>query len=179
MQRFILELGRAFEATDIVQRLAVWIPNVISALIILALFYVAWRLARRGADVVIRRSELDPTADAGAVGEGDGVGTTETCTESFHQTAGISFARLSYSTYSPVKLMALASQGEPTTSKCISDRYPEPLTPGAPGTLLTMRTVPCTPSGTSPQPSTGMELNPITPSVTSVTMITSGSYVTS
>lgn len=47
---------------DFIDRLVLWIPNLVAAGAIMALFYFFWRLARRGADLVIRRADLDPTA---------------------------------------------------------------------------------------------------------------------
>ncbi|PIE05714.1 MAG: mechanosensitive ion channel protein MscS, partial [Sorangium cellulosum] len=39
-----------------------WTPNLLSAIIVMALFWGIWRVLRRGANVVIKRAKLDPTA---------------------------------------------------------------------------------------------------------------------
>ena len=53
---------QALDGAELLRRVAAWIPDVVSAAIIMALFWVLWRAARRGAAAVIRRAELDPTA---------------------------------------------------------------------------------------------------------------------
>ena len=113
-----------------------------------------------------------------AVADGVGVGPI-TCTESPYHVAGIWIDVLSYSTCSPTKLMLLVLQYTPTTLNSMHDRFPTPLAPRVPGTLLMIRTTPCTPGGSRLHPTTGIAVPPIDPSLTSITCITSGSYVTS
>ena len=55
-------LQQALGATGLLDRMLAWIPNLLSAALIMALFWAAWRAARRAAEVVIHRAKLDPTA---------------------------------------------------------------------------------------------------------------------
>jgi hypothetical protein len=104
---------------------------------------------------------------------GVGVGAAATCTESFTHVALISCAILSYNTLTlTLNTNPLLSHALPTTSKSIHDKFPLPLTPGAPATLFIIRTTPCTPSGMNPQLSTGIPVPFIEPSLTPVTCIT-------
>jgi small conductance mechanosensitive channel len=43
-------------------RLVKWSPNIVSAIVIMFLFWAIWRGLRRTADIAIRHAELDPTA---------------------------------------------------------------------------------------------------------------------
>ena len=52
----------------------------------------------------------------------EGAFMSATCTESLSHTALIGCASLSYTSHSPVKVSALASQAEPVTSYLISAR---------------------------------------------------------
>ena len=65
--------------------------------------------------------------------------------------------------------MLLVLQYTPTTLNSMHDRLPTPLAPPVPGTLLIIRTVPCTPTGTRLHPVTGIAVPPIEPSTTPVT----------
>jgi hypothetical protein len=83
----------------------------------------------------------DTLGDGLAVGVG--VATACTCTESSIHVAFISCATLSYNTHSlTLNSMSLVSHTFPTTSKSMNDKFPTPSTPGAPGTLFTIRTTP-------------------------------------
>jgi len=46
----------------VVDKLLAWSLNLVAAMVIMALFFVVWRVLRRGAAAVIRRAKLDPTA---------------------------------------------------------------------------------------------------------------------
>lgn len=56
------KLQEILGTTGMVDRILTWIPNLLSAIIIMTLFWALWRGARRTADVVIRQAKLDPTA---------------------------------------------------------------------------------------------------------------------
>ena len=56
------KLQEALGATGMVDKIVTWIPNLLSAFVIMALFWGVWRASRRAADLVIRGAELDPTA---------------------------------------------------------------------------------------------------------------------
>ena len=73
----------------------------------------------------------------------------------------------------------LVLQYTPTTLNSMHDRLPTPLAPAVPGTLLMILTTPCTPGGSRLHPLTGIAVPPIDPSVTSMTRMTSASYVIS
>jgi len=62
MPALIDQLDIAASMADIVKRFISWLPSVVAAAAILALFYIGWRLALSAAAVVIRRAALDPTA---------------------------------------------------------------------------------------------------------------------
>ena len=49
-------------ATGMLEKFISWIPSLVSAVIIMALFWAIWRGLRRAAALVIKRAKLDPTA---------------------------------------------------------------------------------------------------------------------
>ena len=71
--------------------------------------------------------------------------------------------------------MSLVLPAEPRTWKCISARYPDPLTPGNPGTFCITLVVP---GVITPHASTGMVVPAMRPFVTFSTWRTVGSKVT-
>jgi len=62
MNNYIAYVADLFGTTGLFDRIVAWVPNLLSAIIIMVLFWATWRVARRGADAVIRRTKLDPTA---------------------------------------------------------------------------------------------------------------------
>lgn len=52
----------SFATADMLDRLIEWIPGVLSAILVLLVFWGLWRGARSAAAVAIRQARLDPTA---------------------------------------------------------------------------------------------------------------------
>lgn len=62
MAEFWAELQDLIGATGMLDKFLGWLPSLLSAVIIMALFWAIWRGLYRAANVVIRRAKLDPTA---------------------------------------------------------------------------------------------------------------------
>lgn len=61
MDKLWLEVQRVFDITSIIQSVLGWIPQLISALVVLLLFWVMWRVASKGLKLILARSGLDAT----------------------------------------------------------------------------------------------------------------------
>lgn len=107
----------------------------------------------------------------GLIGDGVGVGRLITFIESPAQLAVISVAEPELSV-PPEKPMVLVLPDVPMTWKCISARYPEPVTPETPGMFSITLILP---EATSAHIPTGTAVVPIRPLVISVTSSTEGS----
>ena len=62
MDLFLSKMEEVFGFSNMMERFISWLPNLLAALAIVALFWGIWRLARRAAEALIRRTGLDPTA---------------------------------------------------------------------------------------------------------------------
>lgn len=62
MSTFWAKIQDLIGATGMVDKIVTWIPNLLSAIVIMTFFWAVWRASSRGANVVIRRAKLDPTA---------------------------------------------------------------------------------------------------------------------
>jgi small conductance mechanosensitive channel len=56
-----LEVQRVFDITAIVQSVLGWIPQLISAIVVLLVFWAMWRVASKGLTLILARSGLDAT----------------------------------------------------------------------------------------------------------------------
>jgi small conductance mechanosensitive channel len=62
METFWTTTEATLGATALRDRLVAWLPKVLAAAAILLFFWIGWRLARRGAALIIRQTRIDPTA---------------------------------------------------------------------------------------------------------------------
>lgn len=61
MEALWLEIQNVFDITKVAQSLLKWIPHLISALIVLVLFWALWYVIHRGLTTLLRRSGIDDT----------------------------------------------------------------------------------------------------------------------
>ncbi len=62
MDDVLNKINNILKTSGVLEQMVTLLPKLLSALVILALFYVTWRAARRGAEAIVHRVELDPTA---------------------------------------------------------------------------------------------------------------------
>lgn len=62
MDQLFEHISNALDARHVGERIAAWIPSLVAAVLTLLLAWIAWRIARRAANTIIRRTSLDPTA---------------------------------------------------------------------------------------------------------------------
>jgi small conductance mechanosensitive channel len=62
MNDFVTRFLDSLAPTGILDRLSAWVVDFVSAIAIMFLFWGLWRVSHKGAAVVIRRTNLDPTA---------------------------------------------------------------------------------------------------------------------
>jgi len=58
---YLMQLEHSLGIQGLANKVLLWIPNLVAAIVIMFFFWALWRAVKRAADVVIRRAGLDPT----------------------------------------------------------------------------------------------------------------------